>query len=173
MRRTILASLIAGLLLSACGAAAGTGASSTPKASDAFAFSRCMRAHGVTNFPDPSTTSGGGIRLKVGPGTGVDPSSPTFRAAQQACAHFLPGLATAGHPTAQQQAQALAFADCMRRHGVPGFPDPTRTPPSPGGASSGRPSAVLGVDGLFFVLGPGVAPNSPAFQHAQSACGRP
>jgi hypothetical protein len=58
----------------------------------ALAFSKCMRAHGVTNFPDPTfSTSGGGIGIKIGggPGSGIDPNSPTFQAAQKACQSIL------------------------------------------------------------------------------------
>jgi hypothetical protein len=55
-----------------------------------------MRSHGVTNFPDP-TTPGGGVSLRVnaGPG-GVDPSSPGFQSAQNACASLQPGGPGAG-----------------------------------------------------------------------------
>jgi hypothetical protein len=45
-------------------------------------LARCMRAHGITNFPDP-TTHGGGVGLSIGPN--VDPDSPQFQAAQKAC----------------------------------------------------------------------------------------
>jgi hypothetical protein len=43
---------------------------------------KCLRAHGV-DIPD-SAASGG--RVRFGPGTGVDPASPTFQRAQKACA---------------------------------------------------------------------------------------
>jgi len=60
----------------------------------ALRFSRCMRAHGVPNFPDPSVQSNGSgvavtIRMKAGSG-GIDPHSPQFQAAQQACRSILP-----------------------------------------------------------------------------------
>jgi hypothetical protein len=48
--------------------------------------SRCMRAHGITDFPDP-TTNGGGASLHLG--GNIDPSSPQFQAAQKAC--HMPG----------------------------------------------------------------------------------
>jgi hypothetical protein len=56
----------------------------------ALAFSACMRAHGVTNFPDPQTR-GGGIALQFKRGSGIDPQSPRFKAAQRACQSELPG----------------------------------------------------------------------------------
>jgi hypothetical protein len=40
------------------------------------AFARCMRAHGVANFPDPTGQSG-----QLGPNSGIDPTSPAFQAA--------------------------------------------------------------------------------------------
>ncbi len=52
----------------------------------ALAMSRCMRSHGVPNFPDPQfgTGPGGGFGIRLG-GPGIDPQSPAFKAAQQAC----------------------------------------------------------------------------------------
>jgi hypothetical protein len=52
-------------------------------------FSACMRSHGVPKFPDPD--SNGGMQLRAGPGTGIDPSSPQFQAAQKACQALQPG----------------------------------------------------------------------------------
>ena len=52
-----------------------------------LAFSQCMRAHGIHDFPDPS---GGGLRLHAGPGSDLDPNNPTFQKAQQACQKYLP-----------------------------------------------------------------------------------
>lgn len=57
-----------------------------------LAFSACMRSHGVPDFPDP-TFSGGHISMQIkgGPGSDLDPSSPKFKAAQEACKGNLPG----------------------------------------------------------------------------------
>ena len=62
-----------------------------PKEQDrALAFARCMREHGV-NMPDPDFSKGGGVAIKIGE-DGMDPSSPTFQAAQKACGSlFGPG----------------------------------------------------------------------------------
>jgi hypothetical protein len=49
-------------------------------------FARCMRQHGI-NMPDPKPN--GGIEVKGGPGT-VNPDSPTFKAAEQACQQYEP-----------------------------------------------------------------------------------
>jgi hypothetical protein len=52
-----------------------------------LAFSACMRAHGLKDFPDPS---GGGLRIQVHPGSDLAPNNPTFRKAQQACQKYAP-----------------------------------------------------------------------------------
>lgn len=44
-------------------------------------YAQCIRAHGVSNMPDPDSRG----HLDIGPGTGVDVNSPTFEAAYQAC----------------------------------------------------------------------------------------
>jgi hypothetical protein len=56
----------------------------------ALANARCMREHGV-DFPDPQFGADGGAQVKIGRGTAVDPDSPKFKAAQQACEKTLPG----------------------------------------------------------------------------------
>jgi hypothetical protein len=52
-----------------------------------LAYSACMRAHGVKDFPDPSN---GGLQLRVRPGSDLDPNNPTFKRAQQACQKDMP-----------------------------------------------------------------------------------
>jgi hypothetical protein len=84
-----------------------------------------MRSHGVPLFPDPGSNG------QISPGRGVDPKSPLFRHAQAACRPLLPkggSYATTGFGarlTSEQQAQLLRYANCMRSHGVPTFPDPS------------------------------------------------
>ena len=51
--------------------------------SQALRLSTCMRAHGIPDFPDPSTS--GGIEIRMHPGSDLDPSSARFQAAQKAC----------------------------------------------------------------------------------------
>ena len=54
----------------------------------ALAMARCMRAHGISNFPDPTIRTGPGGRIGIEIGIGganVDPSSPAFQAAQKVC----------------------------------------------------------------------------------------
>jgi hypothetical protein len=119
-----------------------------------------MRSHGVPNFPDPSEAHG----IVLGPNSGVNPQSPAFQSAQQRCAKLQPGGNT--DPPAMSESQrlaAIAFSMCMRKHGLPNFPDPTLS--SPGNS----PTLVL--RGLEFPIGAGLNIRSPAFKQAATACG--
>jgi hypothetical protein len=118
---------VAGLTLaaSACGgssgakvAQVGTTSANRPRAHDPQAYSACMRRHGVPTFPDPD--SSGTIHIPES----ID-RLPTAQAAYHACHNLAPseGSVTGQGPT-MSQAQLLAFAKCMRSHGVPKFPDP-------------------------------------------------
>lgn len=148
-------------------AVAACGSSGRPKAHDAaFAqglkFSNCMRAHGASNFPDPS--SGGGIKLV--PGSGLNPQSPSFQSAQRACSKYAPGPAAPPKMSASDRRKAVKFAECMRANGEPDFPDPTL-----GTATPSANSPVLALAGMFFKLTPGLNPMSQAFKQAASRCG--
>lgn len=124
---------IAALAIAGCGGSnnttSTTGGSPTFKAAvhDAYAYSSCMRHHGVTNFADPHIVSGPG---QQGIGFRVDPSisnSPAFKPAQTACAHLMPSGPSPAQQRAQDQARRagfVSFAACMRSHGFPRFPDP-------------------------------------------------
>ena len=125
------------------------------------ALSRCMRANRVSGFPDPVAAPGGGegLTLMVNPdgsltANGQGFAGPVLRSAERACKAYLP---PAGGPPArvraQQLRQELAFARCMRAHGVPDFPDPSSS-------SSGQGGLPRGID-----------PQSPAFRSAARTCG--
>jgi hypothetical protein len=83
-----------------------------------------MRSHGVSNFPDPVATPGGGYGFRT---QGVDPKSSAFQSASQACNALVPGgWGSTGKPLSPaQQQQWLDWAKCIRAHGVPDFADPT------------------------------------------------
>jgi hypothetical protein len=53
-------------------------------------FAQCMRDNGI-DFPDP-VFEGGGVTMQIGgpDGGGIDPSSDSFQAAQEACAEVMP-----------------------------------------------------------------------------------
>jgi hypothetical protein len=53
-------------------------------AAQALKRAECMRAHGVTNFPDPPAPGQKG-NPPAPSGGGIDPNSPVFRAAAKAC----------------------------------------------------------------------------------------
>jgi hypothetical protein len=166
-----LATLLTLLALAACGS------SGSPPKSDASAsqdtaglkFAQCMRANGVPHFPDPGG-GGGGFKFQLNAGAGVNPSSPAFQAAQVKCRSLLPGGGpVGGHPSAQAKAQMLAMSECMRRHGVTGFPDPTASPPS----SPAGFSVVIGRGGVFVAVPRTIDVRSPVFQKAAAACAFP
>jgi hypothetical protein len=50
----------------------------------------CMRAHGISDFPDPTSN---GIQIRIRPGMPSDlaPDNPRFQAAEKACQRFQPG----------------------------------------------------------------------------------
>jgi hypothetical protein len=88
-----------------------------PHGGPAAVFNACLRTHGVPNMPDP--TPGKGSPLPAG----VDPSSQQFQKAVRECVQLVPADAPpdmVAHPVGP----LLAFARCMRAHGVRRFPDP-------------------------------------------------
>ncbi len=147
-------------------AAAIAGCGSSNKApsphTDFLNYSKCMRAHGVPGFPDPSP--GGGIQLQVG--SGVSPFSPAFKSAQASCRKLLPGGGPPRRPSAQTKAQLLAVSQCMRQHGVPDFPDPTTTPPADPSAFGG----ILDENGVVLAIPKTVDVQAPAFKSAAAVC---
>jgi hypothetical protein len=50
---------------------------------DMLSFARCMREHGITDFPDPKP--GEGISISADQGSDLDPNNPRFQAAKKAC----------------------------------------------------------------------------------------
>ena len=161
--RTFVA-LITVLCVAACGGTGPSGKTGTnaKAASDlALKFASCMRVNGVPNFPDPSSSG----EIQIAPGSGLNPQSPAFEAAQKRCGKLLPGGNPGPRkPSKAQFAAALAFARCMRSHGLPNFPDPLASFP----AGSGP---IIALRGMMFKPGPGLDPVSPAFRQAASHCG--
>jgi hypothetical protein len=102
---------------------AGSATSTSPGGGDQtqadLAFARCMRQHGI-NLPDPKVEAG---RTVWEPPQGVGPDDPKVKAARQACRQYRENGGQAQRPSPQQQQQMLAFARCMRQHGI-NLPDP-------------------------------------------------
>jgi hypothetical protein len=156
------------LLAAACGGAPGSHmaqlGSTTTKSSTSssaagaqqngmLAFSRCMRSHGVPNFPDPNS-SGALPKRQIDQ---LAATSPQFPPAHRACEHLLPN---GGQPTQTQVQQAWNdmrnFARCMRSHGVPNWPDPAAT-----SQQDQRP---------FFHVPDSIDPNAPQITTKIRAC---
>jgi hypothetical protein len=139
---------------SGAGAAAGAGASASgpPNAAKAgtavLKFVRCMRSHGVANFPSP-VINGNQVSLQITPSVS---GSPDFKSVQAACQHLLPGKPTAQHFSTAQQADYVKASQCMRAHGINGFPDPDFSGPG------------------IFHLPQGMNPNTPQFEAARHIC---
>lgn len=147
------------------GAPEGSGQGSLE--AQALTFARCMRSSGVPNFPDPK---GGGFLFQRG--AGVDPSSPAFEAAQAKCKKFLPpGPGSGPPPSAKTLAHFLRIAQCMRRNGVPGFPDPRTSVPSNPRAALGSGGGVISdIEGVILVFPGTIDERSPAFMRAATTC---
>ena len=117
------------------------------------AYTQCMRSHGVPDYPGPDSS---GQMPKITSGQQVGVSDSRLTAAQGACQDLWPYQA----PTQAQQRQELAddlkFAQCMRSHGLPNFPDPTN--------SDGRVEFVISVSR------DGFDPHSPQILAKAHAC---
>jgi len=116
-------------LAAACGGSpSSTGSGGSPNAggsanSRSLAYSRCVRAHGVQNFPDPD--SNGQIPKEAAVRALREVSDSRAKAATHACANLNPAGQGSPTLTAQEQQDYLKAAACMRSHGITNFPDPT------------------------------------------------
>jgi hypothetical protein len=151
----LLGPLVAALALSACGGSSGNGAKASA-ADNALKFSRCMREHGIKDFPDPRV-SGAGVKLTFKAGGPGGPSPQTMERAQTACRRFQAAGEQKLSPREKvaREEQVRKFAACMRQHGV----------------EVHASTAGGGVQMKIEKGGPaGPNPESPAFQAAQRAC---
>jgi hypothetical protein len=94
----------------------------------AVKFAQCMRANGVAKFPDPDA-SGTYTIDGIANGSSVDTNSVAFKQAIAACKNLQPPGFTGQKRTAQEQENALKFAQCIRDNGVKDFPDPAPDEP--------------------------------------------
>ena len=108
----------------ACSGSPTPASSSSPNpGAQALAYSKCMRSHGIADYPDPKI-NGNGVSMGVGASGDLNPSNPAFKAASQACRSLQPGGGNPPAQSAQEIATDVKFATCMRSHGYPSFPDP-------------------------------------------------
>jgi hypothetical protein len=145
------------LLAAACGGSSGGHAAqlgASTSQSRAVSFARCMRSHRVPNWPDPNAD---GVFDKSKLTTQLLSAGPArVQVAQSACQHLMPngGRGPSAARAQQVTAQGLAFARCIRSHGVRNFPDPDNTGRIPDPATAG------------------IDQSSPRFQAANQACGK-
>ena len=153
----LAAVLITALAVTACGdsssssssapAGVGAGSPASTGSSRLVQFADCMRTHGLANFPDPSAQ--GTFSLPAGM-----TSSAQFRAADNACRSLAPaGILSGQGPTTKELNQTVKFVGCMRKHGVPNFPDP-----APNGTFQLQGGATP------------IDPSSPQFKSAMTTC---
>ncbi len=147
----------------------GGGASTESKASPEqaiVAFAKCMRSSGVPSFQEPHTGGTGQVPI------GTNSAARSFKAAEAKCQKFMGRGRTPGSgsdpPSAKTLARWLKISQCMRKHGVSGFPDPTTSrcrpkPPAGVGEIADREGAIL--------LIPRTIQQSPVLTRAAAACG--
>jgi hypothetical protein len=119
---------MAALILAGCSnAPAGTG---NTTGQNALKFSQCMRANGVSAFPDPDASGSLTIDGVVN-GSSIDTNSTAWKQAISACKALEPAGFTGGTGamTPQRKEARLKFAQCIRDNGVSDFPDPSDTAP--------------------------------------------
>jgi hypothetical protein len=131
------------------GASAGAPPNAAKAGGDVLKFVSCMHTHGVPNFPQPQI-NGHQVSIQVTPSVA---GSPDFKSAQAACQHFLPIKPTSENITTAEQADYVKAAQCMRAHGINGFPDP-----------------VFSDGNVRFPLPSTMSPNNPQFEAARHIC---
>lgn len=150
----LLAASAAALALTVAGCGGSGGSKSSSSGSNANSaleqavkFAQCMRENGVTNFPDPDENG----RFMIAAG-GPNQNSPQFTTAQRACKSLQPPGFNKDDPAqrAHDQKEWLKFAQCMRKNGIPNFPDPQ--------------------GGRLLVPRDRIDTNSPQFKKALNAC---
>ena len=117
----------------------------------ALDFAKCMREHGI-DMPDPQVDDQGRVRMRVGGPGGGRPDPKKLDEAQKACGRLMGGGDGAGQIDPEERDAMVAFARCMREHGID-MPDPT------GDGLVMRKDDDRGPD-----------PSSEQFQEAEKAC---
>jgi hypothetical protein len=110
--------------------AAGSSAA-TSQAHALLLAGRCLREHGIPNFPDPIIASAGPAKgqaildkqfLRAVPSSVLNNAMVACRAALAQAG--VGSGSNAGARTPQEIQDGLAFARCVRNHGISNFPDP-------------------------------------------------
>jgi hypothetical protein len=87
----------------------------------AVKFAECVRAHGVSDFPDPNEKN----QFEYG----VSVTPEVWTRATTACKDLQPPGTLSAKRTPKQQSASLRFAKCVRDNGVKDFPDPVNGEP--------------------------------------------
>jgi hypothetical protein len=87
----------------------------------AVKFAECIRAHGVSDFPDPNAKNDFEYGVSVTPAV--------WKQATTACKDLQPPGTLSAKRTPKQQSASLRFARCIRANGVKDFPDPVNGEP--------------------------------------------
>ncbi|WP_165964476.1 hypothetical protein [Actinomadura sp. KC216] len=141
-KRPLVALAILLPLLAACGGsddppggsgtAAGGGAAGN--GNDQYVkYAQCMRENGVPDWPDPID----GTKFRMPKGK-IDPNTPQFKEAEKKCESVRPpGWTSRQDPSLQNK--MLKYAQCIRKNGVPQFPDPQDGKLDPGSVDLDSP----------------------------------
>ena len=129
MRKALTALAMVALISAGCGSnAASKTATATPTADKkltardkAVRFAECIRAHGVSDFPDPNAKN------EFEYGVSVTPA--VWKQATSACKDLQPPGTLSSKRTPKEQSASLRFAQCIRENGVKDFPDPVNGEP--------------------------------------------
>jgi hypothetical protein len=134
MKRTLrpLAALaLVALICAGCSKAPSNNSADDSTAANhdqAVKFAECMRNNGVAQFPDPDASGSFTIDAVVN-GSSLDTTSAAWKNAINACKALEPAGFMGSTRTAEQQQNALKFAQCIRDNGVKDFPDPAADQP--------------------------------------------
>jgi hypothetical protein len=157
IRAAWLAVMSAGtvLLATACGGSPGPASPGQALYQRELTYSRCMRTHGVPDFPILKQGPGGSLVHPVSPPAGML-TSPGYDLAFRACLKL--AVVGGGSPARYRATalQGLKQAECMRAHGITGYP-------SPGALDGGLHEPDFTAIGLN--------PHTLRFQAAGRACG--
>ena len=172
----LAAATVTSICVAACGQSAQTRAGTTNRSSNAsqgVKFSQCMREHGLGDFPDVVPGQGlpiqhdlnGGVSILVN-GVPQPVSSPKLDSALHSCARDMLGVMSspvgAGVTPGTIQRALVLTAECMRRSGVTGYPDP----PALG------TQVQMHLSPSARARDAGINIDSPTFKSANAKCGR-
>ena len=153
------------VLAAACGgtSTAGAGTFIGGTYTQSLAYAKCMRSHGVPQFPAPD----GQGNFNNSQIESITQNNPQARNAWAQCGSLLPNKGTGLSVTQLQDMQqqnlrnAVKAAHCMRAHGIEDFPDP---------AGSTQGSGINWQPVQSAIQSGRVDTNTPSYEAAYDAC---